>query len=380
MDPLEARSLFPITSQWTFLNHAGTSPMSLRSRGAVEGIVNDLARRPRQQDRFLEDLDRLRGTLAGLVGGDADGLTITRGTAHGISLLAQGLDWREGDNVVGARLEYPANLYPWMAQARRGVELRLVEPAGGRVTPESVFARMDERTRVVALSAIQFWNGYRIDIARIGEECRRANVILAVDGIQALGAVEVDVTAMKIDLLTAGAGKWMLGPVGIGLAWFSAPLLERIQPLLVGTGSVVSPTEYFKPEYVVEPTARRFEESSISWLDLVAFLAAVELIVEIGIDKIEERVLSLAGRLGDGLVERGFEVWEPWPRKRSESSGIVSFRRPGAAPEETMRDLAAARVVGRTHDRYVRLSPHFYNTVQEIEMVLDVLTPERASA
>ena len=178
MEPLEARNLFPIASQWNFLNHAGTAPMSLRSRAAVEAVVNDLTNRPRQQHRFLEEMERLRQGLARIVGGDPEGLTVTRGTAHGISLLAQGLDWRAGDNIVSARLEYPANLYPWMAQKKRGVELRLVEPDGGRVTPEAVFAMMDGRTRVVALSSVQFWNGYRIDIGRIGDECQigRAHV------------------------------------------------------------------------------------------------------------------------------------------------------------------------------------------------------------
>lgn len=379
MDPLDARHLFPIVSQWNFLNHAGTAPMSLRSRAAVESVVNDLTNRPRQQDRFLEDMDRLRRALAGIIGGDPDGLTVTRGTAHGISLLAQGLDWKAGDNIVSARLEYPANLYPWMAQRRRGVDLRLVEPEAGRVTPDAVLALMDDRTRVVALSAVQFWNGYRIDIARIGEECRRRNVILAVDAIQALGVLETDVKAMKIDFIAAGAGKWLMGPVGIGLAWFAPELLERIEPLLVGTGSVVKNTEYFHPELVWAPTARRFEESTISWMALVAFLAAAELLLEIGIERIEERVLSLAGRLGDGLTERGFEIWAPWPRRRSESSGIISFRKPGTPPEETLRELTAARIACRTHSDYVRLSPHFYNTTEEIDRALDVLTPERAS-
>lgn len=379
MEPLEARDLFPIASQWNFQNHAGTAPMSLRSRAAVETVVNDLTRAPRRQDRFLEDMERLRRTLARLIGGSPDGLAVTRGTAHGLSLLARGLDWQAGDNIVSARLEYPANLYPWMAQAGRGVELRLVEPDGGRVTPEAVFALMDERTRVVALSSVQFWNGYRLDIARIGAECRSRGIILSVDAIQSVGVLETDVEAMQVDLLAAGAGKWMMGPVGIGLAWFAPILLERIEPLLVGTGSVTKNTEYFRPELEWAPTARKFEESTISWMDLVAFLAAAELLLEIGMDKVEERVLALAGRLGDGLVERGFEVWAPWPRKRSESSGIISFRKPGSAPEEQLRDLTAARVACRTHADYVRLSPHFYNTVQEIDRILDVLTPERAA-
>jgi cysteine desulfurase / selenocysteine lyase len=376
MDPLDARALFPICEEHIHFNHAGVAPMSVRVRAAVEHVLQVMSEEGFDIDDYTETLGQLRSNLATLVGVTADQVSITRGTAHGISLLARGLDWREGDNIVGARLEYPANLFPWMATRDRGVELRLVEPVSGRVTPEAVLSLVDGRTRVVALSFVQFWNGYRIDLAEIGAECRKRGVILAVDGIQGLGVLPFDLETMNADFVAAGAGKWLMGPPGVGFTAWRPELLERIDPLLVGTGSVEDRVNYFEPSFKYAGTARKFEESGVSWLDIAAFGAAVGLLLEVGIDVIEEHVLGLARRLAEGLVERGYDIVEPWPREPEECSGIVSFNRPGASEVELLRDLKAAGVITRTHRDFVRLSPHFYNTEEEVDRVLDVLTPQ----
>ena len=376
MDPSEARALFPISDERIHFNHAGVAPMSVRVRAAVEHVTQVMSEEGFDHDDYMETLGQLRSSLAGLVGVTPDQVSITRGTAHGISLLARGLDWKEGDNVVGARLEYPANLFPWMATRDRGVEMRLVEPVDGRITPEAVLSLVDGRTRVVALSFVQFWNGYRVDLAEIGAECRKRGVILAVDGIQGLGVLPFDLESMNADFVAAGAGKWLTGPPGVGFTAWRPELLERIDPLLVGTGSMEDRMNYFQPNFKYAGSARKFEESAISWLDMAAFGAAVGLLLEIGIDVIEEHVLSLARRLAEGLVERGCEIIEPWPREPEEWSGIVSFNRPGVTEVELLRDLTAAGVITRTHRDFVRLSPHFYNTEEEVDRVLDVLTPQ----
>ena len=329
MDPLEARALFPICDEHIHMNHAGVAPMSMRVRAAVEHVTQLMSEEGFVHEEYTEAVDGLRSSLATLVGVSPDQVSITRGTAHGISLLARGLDWKEGDNIVGARLEYPANLFPWMANRDRGVEMRLVEPVEGRVTPEAVLSLVDARTRVVALSFVQFWNGYRIDLAEIGAECRKRGVIFAVDGIQGLGVLPFDLEAMNADFVAAGAGKWLTGPPGVGFTAWRPELLERIDPLLVGTGSVEDRMAYFEPKLEYAATARKFEESALSWLDVAAFGAAVGLLLEIGIDAISEHVLGLAKRLSEGLVAGGYEIVEPWPREPEESSGIVSFNRPG---------------------------------------------------
>ena len=376
MDPREARNLIPITQHYIHMNHAGVSPMSERGRAAIEKLIEGILNRPYRDHQSQEEADRVRELIGRLINASADCITLTRSTAHGLSLLAQGLDWSAGDNVVGAEGEYPANVYPWMALERRGVEFRRVKPEGGRISPDSVLALTDARTRVVALSHVEFWNGFRNDIAAVGAACRSRGIVFAVDVMQSAGALRVDVDQMSIDCCAAGAGKWLMGPPGVGFCYFAPELLERVWPAVVGATSVAGHERYFDYDLSLRPTARRFEESVVSLLDTVAFGAALELLLEVGVTAIEDRVLNLAERLSRGLSERGHEIVEPWPRSRSESSGIVSFRKPGASAQEVLRDLNAAHVVARIHRDFVRLSPHFYNTYEEVERVLEVLAPE----
>jgi selenocysteine lyase/cysteine desulfurase len=379
MDPLEARSLIPLTAHYIHMNHAGVSPLTERSRAAIEQVVEACLNRPYRSGWAQEEADRVRGLVARLINGSPEGVALTRSTAHGISLLAQGLDWKRGDNVVGAQWEYPANVYPWMGLASEGVEFRQAKIAGGRVLPAEIFSLVDERTRVVALSHVEFWNGFRVDIEAIGAECRRRGIVFAVDVMQSAGALKLDVSRLPVDFCAAGAGKWLLGPPGVGFCYFAPNLLEQVRPKVVGVISVVNTEQYFDLEFTLAPSARRFEESVVSLLDTAAFGAALELLLEVGPDAIEDRVLDLSARLAEGLADRGYELIDPWPRTRVESSGIVSFRKPGATHQEVLRDLNAARVVARTHRDFVRLSPHFYNTEEEVDQVLDVLAPDRVA-
>lgn len=355
MDPPAARSLFPLTKRCVFMNHAGVAPMSDRGRAAIESLMERLTDRPYEDGLAEAEAGRLRASIARLVGADAETIGLVRGTVHGMSLLSRGLDWRDGDNVVVARGEDPADLAPWTALRGRGVEHRTVEPVGGRITPEAVLELVDARTRVVALGHVQPDSGCRTDVRRIGAELDRRGVLFAVDGSQSAGALRLDLAAMPVDFLAARASAWLLGPLGAGFCYCRPELLARLSP-----------------------PAEAFQEASFSILDAAAFHAAVDLLLEIGAEAIEERVLGLAARLATGLVERGYEIVEPWPRGAREASGIVSFRRPGASAHEVLRELNAARVVGRACGDRVRLAPHFYNTEDEVLRVLDVLAPQRA--
>lgn len=375
MDPLEARHLFPLNESFIYMNHAGVAPMSLRVRAAVQRALDTATNRPYPDGLAQDEANRVRNAAGRLINAPPETIALMRSTSHGLSMLAQGLDWKAGDNVVGAMGEYPANVYPWMALAERGVELRQAGPAGGRITCESLMALTDRRTRVVAVSHVQFWNGFRSDLAAIGDECRRRGIVFAVDVMQSAGALRLDVQRLPVDFCAAGAGKWLLGPPGIGFCYCAPTLLERVRPVIVGVGSVAAPQRYFDYDLTFAGDARRFEESVVSTLDTAAFGAALELLLDVGPRAVEERVLALASRLGEGLAARGLEVIEPWPRGQTESSGIVSFRNRELPAEIVLRDLKAANVVARTHQDFVRLSPHFYNTEEEVDRVLEVLAP-----
>jgi cysteine desulfurase / selenocysteine lyase len=379
MDPLEARHLFPLAERFIHMNHAGVSPMSQRVGAAIEQVVDASMNRPYRDHWAQDEADRVRELVARLINASADSIALTRSTAHGISLLAQGLEWKAGDNVVGATGEYPANVYPWMALEPRGVEFRQATPIDGRVTADGLFSLVDARTRVVAVSHVEFWNGFRLDAEAIGAECRRRGIVFAVDVMQSAGALKVDIARMAIDFCAAGAGKWLMGPPGIAFCFFAPELLERVRPVIVGVGSVAARDRYFEYNLTFDPSARRFEESVVSILDTAAFGAALELLLEVGTEAIEARVLGLAARLAEGLAGDNCEIVEPWPRRKAESSGIVSFRKVGVSAAAVLRDLTAAQVIARTHQDFVRLSPHFYNTEEEVDRVLEVISPERVS-
>jgi selenocysteine lyase/cysteine desulfurase len=379
MDPLEARHLFPLAERYIHMNHAGVSPMSQRAGAAIEQVVDASMNRPYRDHWAQDEADRVRGLVARLINASSDSIALTRSTAHGVSLLAQGLDWKAGDNVVGATGEYPANVYPWMALATRGVEFRQTNTIDGRITADGILSLVDARTRVVAVSHVEFWNGFRLDVEAIGAECRRRGIVFAVDVMQSAGALKIDVARMSIDFCAAGAGKWLMGPPGIGFCFFAPELLERVRPVIVGVGSVAGRDRYFEYDLTFDPSARRFEESVVSLLDTAAFGAALELLLEVGAEVIEARVLGLAARLAGGLARHGCEMVEPWPRSSAESSGIVSFRKPGLGAAAVLRDLSAAHVIARTHQDFVRMSPHFYNTEEEVDRVLEVMSPERVS-
>jgi cysteine desulfurase/selenocysteine lyase len=375
MDPTAARCLFPLTKQFIFMNHAGVSPMSERAKAAIENLMERLVTRPYPDGMAQEQAERLRQAIGRLVGARADTIGLVRSNADGFALLSQGLDWQPGDNVVGVRGQHPATTYPWQGLCDRGVEYRQAEPAEGRVTPELVLSLVDERTRVVALSHVESWNGYRLDLPTLGSELRRRGVIFAVDAIQSAGALRLGLDALPVDFVCAAAYKWLLGPMGIGFCYCRRELLDRLHPAPLEMGSAKRLHDGSGHEYELAESAGRFEESSMSVLEMAAFGTAIGLFLEVGPARVEEQVLALSRRLAAGLTERGYQVLEPWPRNEREDSGIVSFRRHGSSPQEVLRDLNAARVVGRTFGDFVRLSPHFYNTIEEVDHVLNVLAP-----
>src|SRR5258708_21604067 len=184
MDPIEARHLFPLTTRYIHMNHAGVSPTSERARAAIEHVVETSMNLPYRDHWAQDEADRVRELVARLINASGDSIALTRSTAHGPSLLAQGLDWKAGDNVVGALGEYPANVYPWKALEARGVRFRQAKPIEGRISLDSVFAMVDARTRVISLSHVEFWHGFRPDHEAIGDGGRRRGIVFAGGGMQ----------------------------------------------------------------------------------------------------------------------------------------------------------------------------------------------------
>jgi selenocysteine lyase/cysteine desulfurase len=365
------RREYPCLEDRIFVNHAAVSQIS---RGVQRAMAAQTERHAR--DALLAARESVavyddgRRRAAALVGARADRIAYVQNTSHGISLVALGLDWREGDNVVVSALEFPSNLLAWKALDRRGIAVRLFDSDDGRVTADAVRQAIDDRTRIVAVSQVQFYSGYRVDLARIGEVCRAHDALLVVDGTQSVGALTIDMDRDAIDVVVVSAHKWMLGPLGIGFMALSGRAFERITPPVVGWLSVEEPFA-FRRELELLPDARRFEPGTENATGTYGLVERLRQIDALGIDRIEATVLALTRRVVERATDAGLEVRSP--SGSAELSGISLLNRRGVPPEAVHAAMESARITASVRNGAVRISPHYYNTFREIDQIVDVM-------
>jgi selenocysteine lyase/cysteine desulfurase len=268
-------------------------------------------------------------------------------------------------------IEFPANVYPWLALEKRGVRIVSVKPRKGRVSAEMLIAACTARTRCVTASFVQFSNGYRIDVGALGRYCRNRGILLHIDGIQSLGMLRCDVQAMKIDLLSTGGHKWLLGPAGTGFFYCRRGLLDEMDIWNPGWLGVKNPWSFFRHDPTPRRDSRRFEEGTLNLYGIAGLGASIERFLEIDMAQVEKRILWITDSLEEGLRSRGYRVKSP--REAGERSGILCFSRAGVDAAEIQRRLSSARVVTSLRAGAIRLAPHFYNTREEAERVLELL-------
>ena len=368
MDESEIRSLrdlFPITERYVYLDHAGVAPLSTRVRDAIAEVTSQAAADGAfGYPGWARRIDEVRSSCGRLINAEANEIAFVRSTSHGLSLVAQGLDWKAGDNVLYCEKDFPSNLFPWERLARKGVETRMVPSREGRIDIRDIEKRIDQRTRLVAVSSVQFVSGFRLDLDAVGALCRRRNALFCVDAIQSLGLLPMDVGASKIDFLSADAHKWLLGPEGIGIFYCRRGLAGTLEPALLGWKSVENAFAFERPRLELRTDALRFEEGSLNLLGIIGLGAAVELAQEIGVGNIEERVLRLGDRIIAKAHERGFVVQSPQDRR--ERGGAVTFS--GLFDPEALRiALRADGIMVNVRGGGLRVSPHWYTTEQEID-------------
>jgi len=363
---------FPILQELTFLNHAGVSPLPARSAEAMRRMITEAERfGPFYQKKDHQRLEWLRTAAARLLACLPDEIAFVKNTTEGLSLVAEGLDWRSGDNVVTAAHEFPANVYPWRSLARRGVELRVVPERNWRFEIEDFARAMDNHTRLLTVSAVQFSTGFRMPLEELGRLCRERGVLFCVDAIQALGAMAFNVERMGIDFLSADGHKWLLGPEGFGLFYCRRSRIETLSNCVLGWIGVENPSDYDRTDQPWVSTARRFEEGSHNLAGAVGLAGSVELLLEVGLEEVERRILALTRRLLDGLDAWGCELFTP--REDACRLGIVSFRHPTETSDRLFRRLLEQNIVAAHRRGWLRLSPHFYNTDEQMNAVLEAL-------
>ena len=366
------REQFPVADNHIYMNHAGIAPLSVRARDAMREFLNDATDGGAiNSEDWAATAEACRRSAATLIHANANEMAFMKNTTQGILLAANGIDWREGENVVTTAVEFPANVYPWWSlKERYGVETRMVAEREGRISVNELEAAIDSRTRVLTISHVEFASGFRHDIQVIGEMCREKGIWFVVDAIQSVGVIDVDVKACGIDILAADGHKWLCAPEGAAIFYCAEERQDQLINTNLGWAGVVNPRDFLNYNLTPKPDATRFEEGSYNSVGLFGLRAAIDLLSEIGIPQIEKRVLDLTGRLIEGLRSKGYNVLTP--SEESERSGIVVFRSHRHTTNELYRVLQRANIVSAERGG-LRLSPHYYNTAEEIDEVLDIL-------
>ena len=367
------REMFPVTQRYAYLNHASVAALP---RPVVEAVSGYLRRREQGGGLALSDwepaVERIRRTAARFIGAQADEITFTGSVSHGLNIVAAGLGWQVGDNLICAETEFPANVYPWTNLRRRGVEVRFVPARENRIHVQDIEALMDSRTRLLAISFVEFGTGYRNDLGALVELCHSRGVLLCVDGIQGLGALQFDVRQTPVDFLATQAAKWMLGPMGAGFLYIRRDLLPRIEPVMTGWRAVVDREDYYRYDSPLRASGERFEAGSLNAVGLLGMEAAINLLLSVGAASFKERILGMTDALIAGLRARGARITSPIAH-RGERSGIVCFEHPRLAAAQLAQQLEAAGVIVSLRGGAIRVSPHFYNTEADLERLLAVL-------
>jgi len=369
----DIRSLFPVTDEYIYMNHSAVCPLSTRVRDAMNSLIDDVTRNGSvNYSDWLRAYEHTRASAARLVNARPHEIAFMRNTSDAISAVANGIDWREGDNVVTCNVEFPANIYPWMRlRTERGIKMKMAAEREGRIDTEELLSLVDDRTRVVAISWVQFASGFRSDLARIGKFCRERGVIFCVDAIQGLGGLHLDVARDHVDAFAADAHKYLLGPEGVALFYVSDRVIDRIKPTVVGWTSVKDYERYLDYDLDYRDGALRFECGTLNTVGVYGLGAAIDFFLETGPQKIEQYLLSLSDYLAELLVSKGYEITVS--RQAGETSAIVTCKHEKHSPGNLYRQLLAKKIITAPRVKRLRISPHFYNTREEVDALVAAL-------
>ncbi len=368
----EIRKRFPVTRNYNFQNHAGVAPISAPAAEAMVRYTEEIRDTGGVRSGFYRHAEHVRKLASQLINAAPEEVTFVKNTTEGLGWVANGLNWKRGDNVVTSNVEFPANIYPWMSLNDRGVQLKMVPEENGRVPVERIADAIDTNTRIVTVSAVQYASGFRCDLAALGRICKERGVFFCVDAIQALGAFPVDVREMNIDFLAADGHKWLCGPEGCGLFYCHHSLIGHLKPVMSGWLGMKDAMNYGDYRYEFQDTASKFDTGSYNLAGIYGLGGSLEMFLEIGIDRISSHILMLTDRLVRGLKDKGYRIVSS--RRPGEASGIVAFTSDLHDHEQVRGHLEREhRLVIACREGRLRSSPHLYNTAAEIDQLVELL-------
>ncbi len=362
---------FHIKEGMTYLNHAAISPLSKPVTDSVVKYLNNRSSNSIDNFDFLtEQLFSTKEKLARLFGTVPERIAFVDNTSDGLNILANGLDWKTGDRILLNTMEFPSNVYPFMNLERRGVEIDFIEPYNNTIPLEKIMPAVTPRTRLISISHVQYLNGFLTDLEALGAFCRKHGIIFSVDVIQSAGAAPIDVDKTKIDFLASGSHKWLMGPEGVGFIYLTEEMQSRITQAYVGWTSVSNYFERMRDfKLELDPTARRYENGMLNSAGIIGLGASLDVLFDVGIESIREHILDLTDHLIAQLDER--DITYITPSDRSERSGIVSFK--PVDTEALVQVMTERKVHTAVRGECVRVSPHFYNTIEEIDILVNCI-------
>ncbi len=362
------REDFPVTQELVYLNHAAIAPLCRPAWEAMRDLNDDVRRfGSLHYASWLEAYAGMRAAAARLIGAEPSEIAQVKNTSEGLLTVALGLDWRPGDRVVGFAEEFPANYFPWKRLEKKGVRLDLLS-AGDPLD------RIDEAcrgARLLAISFVQYLSGRRADLEAIGEICHRRGCLFVVDAIQGLGAFPLDVRKARIHALAADGHKWLLGPEGCGFLYVQRDLQDSIEPVEFGWTNTATYNDYASRDMTLRPDAGRYECGTLNTVGSFGLRAALEFLLSIGVESIAADVAALGDRIAAIATGKGYELLgERTPATRA---GIVSFRKPGLDARVVVSRLKDAGIIAAPRQAWIRTSPHFYISPEDVERLGDAL-------
>jgi len=359
---------FPVRQRLVYLNHAAVSPLCRPAAEAMQRLAADaMENGSLHYAQWLETYDGLRVAAARLMGAGKNEIALVKNTSEGIATIAMGLDLRPGEKIVAFREEFPANYYPWKKLEGTGVRvewLSYLDPLD-RIDQACINARL------LAISFVQYLSGHRVDLEAIGEICHRRGCAYMVDAIQGLGAFPVDVRRAHIDALAADGHKWLLGPEGCGILFVSQEFQDSVDPMEFGWTNVAGYADYASRDMTLRPDAGRYECGTLNTIGCYGLRASIELLLEVGVGAVSQAVQGLGDLVAEGAESKGYELLSY--RTASNGAGIVSFRKAGLEAASIVQKLNSAGIMAAARAGWVRVSPHFYNSPDEIGRLLEAL-------
>jgi selenocysteine lyase/cysteine desulfurase len=359
------RDQFPVAGRLIYMNHAGVAPLCQAAREAIHRLADDAALfGSLHYDQWLETYQGLRLAAARLIGAEAGEIAIVKNTSEGIATVAAGIDWRPGDRVVAFREEFPANYFPWKRLESRGVTVEWLSFAD----PLEKIDRACMGARLAATSFVQYLSGYRADLEALGAICHSHGCLFFVDAIQGLGAFPIDVRKSRIDALAADGHKWLLGPEGCGILYIRKDLQDSVEPVEFGWTNVANYNDYASRDMTLRPDAGRYECGTLNTVGCYGLRAAIEFLLQVGVERIAPEVQALGDRVAAGAAAKGYEVLGS--RTPATGAGIVSFRKEGLDTRAIVSQLKSKNIIAAPRQGWIRTSPHFYVRPEDVETLL----------